>query len=406
MLAEQRMVMDEMIDTHRLETDHNLNEIDELHAALEHHVRESETHRTAAIKMFEELEAARTEMVAAKAETVKVRASAKEEEEKREKAISLLRAVRGKLQNVEKAKLEADEARDSARSVVKTTQEMLEAEKARFETELGGVKRAHEEHHASLLVAHARELDTLREAHVKEFGSHKSAFENELANAKTAHQGEIDSLTSRASQLERSLQDLTQEKLTLSDAHSVLQTELEAGRAQLVQVTEQMTKHVGEVSSLQKRCAELEKQLTDHTERATAQEQASQKSLVDATTGHETKQRELLDRIAELEKAQEAARESVERDLRERDEELKRLQLVLEEKEGEREKLDKASRDSIERAEVAEKETEMLKAKLAELEANLSTPRPDSEAQTEMTKAAVVSDAPLFPLIVCLMRPC
>lgn len=118
LLDRQRSVMDYMIDTHQLELDAHIEELNELHAEFEAVEIEADTHRANAVRLTDDLDKANQEAVSARAELLRFRTSLGDEKERRENANKILGQTRDDLTRVERE-------RDLAREAERQTREEL-----------------------------------------------------------------------------------------------------------------------------------------------------------------------------------------------------------------------------------------------------------------------------------------
>lgn len=154
-----------MRDTHRLESRSQSDQIDNLKKQLE----ESNLLLTASQESLDELEKHKAENDRLNGEVAKAKEMVKDEEEKRAKAISLLKTVRQKLSKAEKE-------RDDAVKETLTAKENERSERVREEAEKS-------KHHNEIESLHAKRERALAEQ--------KSQFERELAAVKERHEKEL-----------------------------------------------------------------------------------------------------------------------------------------------------------------------------------------------------------------------
>jgi phage protein D len=122
-------------------------------------------------------------------ELAKAKESAKEEEEKRVKAINLLKTVRQKLVKVEKEKEEALKELSGAREKEVNQRGKEEAEKAKLQKEIETINAEREVAVAGLKAQFDKELLTMKERHEKETSAIRSQFELEAVTAKVRFPG-------------------------------------------------------------------------------------------------------------------------------------------------------------------------------------------------------------------------
>lgn len=176
--AAQELRMEELRDTHRLESASQVELVDQLRAQLDETSAKLAAASSAAALETSSQKAAVTQLTA---ELDKAKNLAKEEEEKRTKAISLLKTVRTKLVKAEKDREEKE--KEAVRE--KDERERMVAEMKRLETD---VERGRSERE--------REVRALREQFEKEVANVRERFEREAAARKG--QFELDAITTKA----------------------------------------------------------------------------------------------------------------------------------------------------------------------------------------------------------------
>ena len=190
-IPEHDMQLEELRDTHRLETTSQSEQIERL--------RKQVSEAEALLKVGEEVSnTSKTESEQLRAELEKTRGVAKEEEEKRTKAISLLKTVRAKLVKAEKEKDDAVKGVSEAKERDKEEKEKDRLERARLELDLERAKLDKE-----------REIASLRAQFEKDMSGLKDRFERE--NAARKGQSELEAITNKVRNtfLEITIQSLT-----------------------------------------------------------------------------------------------------------------------------------------------------------------------------------------------------
>ena len=156
--------MEEIRDTHRLEGSSQSDQITKLRTQL------STAESNLASKAAELLS-----LQTIRSDLTKAQTSAKEEEEKRTKAISLLKTVRMKLVKVEKEKEEIERDRAEERAERSTARDELEKYRADREREVTALRRGFE-----------KELSGQKERHEKDLAAKKAAWELEMITTKVS----------------------------------------------------------------------------------------------------------------------------------------------------------------------------------------------------------------------------
>lgn len=154
--------MQEMRDTHRLESKSQSELVDQLRSQL-----------TSAESTLSKGADDAVAVGQLRADLAKAQTTIKEEEEKRSKAISLLKTVRQKLVKVEKEKEEIEKDRAAERAERSKANEELEKSKAAREREVNQLRKGFE-----------RELASAKERAEKDLAAKKAAWELEMITTK------------------------------------------------------------------------------------------------------------------------------------------------------------------------------------------------------------------------------
>jgi hypothetical protein len=118
------------------------------------------------------------------AEVSKVNGLAKEEEEKRVKAISLLKTVRQKLVKAEKDKDDAIKELNTNRDKEKAEREVERVEKSKLQRDIESANNEREKAVVGLKAQFDKEVANLKERHEKDAASLKGQFELEVVTMK------------------------------------------------------------------------------------------------------------------------------------------------------------------------------------------------------------------------------
>ena len=166
----QESRMEELRDTHRLEGSSQTELVTKLRSQL------STAEQNLASRATELMQLGQMRADLAKAQT-----QAKEEEEKRTKAISLLKTVRQKLVKAEKDREEVERDRAEERAERSRAVEDVERMKAEREREVNNLRKGFE-----------RELNGVKERYEKDLQAKKAAWELEIITSKVSchHQDE------------------------------------------------------------------------------------------------------------------------------------------------------------------------------------------------------------------------
>jgi len=169
---------------------------------------------------------------ALKAELETTQSKLKQEEEKRAKSISLLRAVRQKLVQTEKDKnaleSELNEMNSSSSAKIKE----LQNEKRTLEDDMSRLRISQEQQLSKLRHSYERENQSIRTQFERETMSKKSQYELDTITAKAAYERELSNRNQKIAQAEGRLRDVSLERDGLFEQLQKCQAELEETLAQ------------------------------------------------------------------------------------------------------------------------------------------------------------------------------
>jgi hypothetical protein len=418
---EQNERMEELRDIHRLEGVSRSAQVDKLEkqqgesnvllAATESKLSSTSTElervraENSAIRaeFDKERQTAKEDEDKLRIELEKVQRTAKDEEEKRTKAISLLKTVRLKSVKTEKDLDEVMQERALFRGEVAKERDAHKAELAKLESEVEKIRIDKGKDLARLKAQFDAELAAVKHRLEKEAATQKSQFELDAINLKVCiplhmpvvlmlndslqatNIQELTSKSNRISQLEASLQSLSQERDSLFDQLQLRQAEVESSQYHL--------------ESLENQSAELRHLLREATDRASAlsdelldtQRQvgaasangsdhgatAAKNIVAEVEKRYESKISDLRQRMMILEGERSDAEEEWSRNLAERSKEIDRLRSEL------------AAKDGLQSAEMGQKAvTEEL---VHSLQAELQTAKDEKQAmgkELALSKAA------------------
>ncbi|ORX37324.1 hypothetical protein BD324DRAFT_625699 [Kockovaella imperatae] len=384
-IALQGARMEEIRDTHRLEGTSQ----GELIAKLRTQLSTAESNLAARATELLMLSNLKTEL--SKAQTL-----AKEEEEKRTKAISLLKTVRMKLVKVEKEKEEIERDRAEERAERSTAKDELERFRADREREVTALRRGFE-----------KELTIARERHEKDLAAKRAAWELEMITTKAAHAKELSGKTIKVNGLEAIVKELSATKQDQFQEIQSRQAEVEMSRAELETLRSRTKDLEFQLREVNERCAMLEDASGSGAGPSASMDNAPgrgrnlrvasdsfggrsatpsptrgsqstssvdvQRLLAEAEARSETKVADLRSKIRSLESERNDIEEEWAIKLSERVREVERLKRVIQEKDGEyAESLqttkgkEKVIEEGIEARKALEKEIRALKAQLEE----------------------------------------
>ncbi|KAK7064160.1 mediator of RNA polymerase II transcription subunit 5 [Favolaschia claudopus] len=249
-LGTQEERIEELRDTHRLESSSQSAQIEKLKKQLS----ESEALLAASQGQSDEnSSASKVEIERLTKEVESSKRIAKEEEEKRVKAISLLKTVRQKLVKAEKERDDIQREIAASKDKDRAEKDRDQLEKSKLQSELETVHAEREKAVIGLKTQFDRELTSLRDKHEKETAVMRGQFELEALTTKSSHSKEVTTLASRIATLESTVTSLTNDKNTFFDQLQMRQAELESSQSHL--------------DSLQSQNTELQYQLRESEER-------------------------------------------------------------------------------------------------------------------------------------------
>ncbi|KAJ7619105.1 hypothetical protein DFH06DRAFT_1482915 [Mycena polygramma] len=252
-LATQEDRIEELRDTHRLESASQSAQIEKLRKQLTEVEAVLATSQGSISQADVNAAAQKVEIERLHKEVESSKRVAKEEEEKRVKAISLLKSVRQKLVKAEKERDDIQRDIASSKDKEKSEREKDHLEKSRLQSELETAHSERERAIAGLKTQFDREIASARDKQDKEVTILRGQFELEALTTKSSHAKEVTSLTSRITTLESTVANLTNDKNSFFDQLQLRQAELESTQFQM--------------DSLQSQNTELQYQLRESEER-------------------------------------------------------------------------------------------------------------------------------------------
>ncbi|KAG8748534.1 hypothetical protein FRC10_003668 [Ceratobasidium sp. 414] len=221
--------------------DERLEEVREMHkmesssqSDLVEKLRQQLTESEALLKVAEsDSTAQKTGLSQHEAEIERLKALLKDEEEKRVKAITLLKTVRQKLTKAEKDRDDIAKEREKDKEDISAARAEIErAERARNERErdIAGMRDRFE-----------KEIRENRERHERELAARKGQYELDLITIKAAHAKELSMKTSRIASFESTISSLTTERDSLFEQSQLRQAEAESAQSHLQTVQNQVS---------------------------------------------------------------------------------------------------------------------------------------------------------------------
>lgn len=313
---------------HRLETKSQSEQIDTLSTQLAEKDTALKLIASQASKADEAATAAKVEVAAGVEAYEKVKIVAKEEEEKRIKALCLLRALRQKLVKSEKDKEEGEREREALKAAELAAQETLRTDRQRFDQEVVSLRAAQEQQLSKLRNSFDREAAQLRTQHEREATARKGQYELDAITAKAAQAKELSTKEARIQQLEATVREMTSSRDALFDRLQLKTAEVESSTSHQESLQEKTGELQYELKEAKDRTAALVDEL-EEVRRAqrdvTRDDTNTRRLLLEAEARHDAKVRDLEVRAKGLEKERQETEEEMGRNLQERLREVERM---------------------------------------------------------------------------------
>ncbi|KAJ4486234.1 hypothetical protein J3R30DRAFT_1472435 [Lentinula aciculospora] len=165
----------------------------------------------------------------------------KDEEDKRMKAISLLKTVRQKLTKAEKDRDDAVKEASALREKERAERVREESEKLRHQSEIDSLNAERDRAVTGLKAQFDKELAAVKERHEKELGALRSELELDAVTVKAVFDKEISNKNFRITQLENSLNSVVRDKNSFFEQVQIRQAEVESSQAHLESLQSQNT---------------------------------------------------------------------------------------------------------------------------------------------------------------------
>lgn len=393
--AEQKERIEEIRDMHRLETKSQSEQIDTLTSQLAEKDIALKLIASQASKADEAATAAKAEVAASVEAYDKLKIVAKEEEEKRIKALSLLRALRQKLVKSEKDKEEGERERETLKASEVAAQETLRADRQRFDQEVVSLRAAQEQQLSKLRNSFDREAAQLRVQHEREATARKGQYELDAITAKAVQAKELSAKDSRIQQLEGTVREMKTGRDALFDQLQLKTAEVESSTSHQESLEEKTGELQYELKEARDRSAALVDEL-EEVRRAqrdvTRDDTNTRRLLLEAEARHDTKVRDLEVRAKGLEKERQETEEEMGRNLQDRLREVERMRQEIVQKDIDY--AESVQSRELRDAKIAEAETQKraLETKLLGMDAILA----DLREELQKSSQAEVSRSFLF----------
>jgi len=174
----------ELRETHRLESGSQIQLVDELRSQIQQNEALLKAARSSNSQLEADIAKKRTETDQMRAEVEKFSGLAKDEEEKRNKAVSLLKTVRQKLVKAEKERDDAVKEAATIREGQKAERDKEQLEREKLQGELNKLKVEKEVSLADLRAQFEKDMTTSKQRHEREVAALRGQFELETVAAK------------------------------------------------------------------------------------------------------------------------------------------------------------------------------------------------------------------------------
>ncbi|CAK5280554.1 unnamed protein product [Mycena citricolor] len=262
-LQTQEERVEELRDTHRLESASQSSQIDKLKLQLEESEALLQASQGSISKGDENFAAQKTEIEKLAAEVEQLTRVTKEEEEKRVKAISLLKTVRQKLVKAEKERDDLQREMQALREKEKTETEKAQIDKAKLHAEIAAITADKDKAMAGLRLQFEKDLSAAKERHEKELASVRAQFELDAVTSKSTHTKETSTLNAQIAHLEQSTRHLTNDKNNFFEQLQLRQAELESSQSHLDSLQSQNTELQYQLRETEERLSLLSDELAD-----------------------------------------------------------------------------------------------------------------------------------------------
>ncbi|KZP31268.1 hypothetical protein FIBSPDRAFT_724700 [Athelia psychrophila] len=335
-LERQEERIEELRETHHLESTSQSDQVEKLRQQL----KESEALISAANDTSAQSEGETSkrnaEIERLKGDVTKANGLAKEEEEKRVKAISLLKTLRQKLVKAEKDKEDVGKEMAAMKERGDTEREKERTERTRMQREIEAVEAERDKALAGLKARFDKDLSGLKERHEKETTALRGQLELDAVTTKSLHVKELTAKNSQIASLQNSVNSLTKEKNSLFDELQMRQAELESSTSHLESLQGQNTELQFQLREFDDRIAVLNeevndtrRQQTDSPRVPTASAEDVARLLSSSEVKYESKLAELRKNLAAVEKERNEGEADWSRKLREKSRETDELRRVL-----------------------------------------------------------------------------
>ncbi|KAI0307801.1 hypothetical protein B0F90DRAFT_1813194 [Multifurca ochricompacta] len=262
-LTRQDERIEELRETHRLESRSQIELVDELRSQIQQSEALLKGSRSSNSQLEADIAKQESKVDQLRTEVEKLSGLAKDEEEKRNKAVSLLKTVRQKLVKAEKDREDAlkEAAALKESQIIDRDKEQLDREK--MQSELNKLKIEKEVSLADFRTQFERDLTASKQRSDKELSALRSQFELESSAAKSSQEQAMSLKDAQINRLEKSIQSLSAEKDSLFDHLQMRQAEVESSQSLLEVLQSQTTELQYQVRERDDRIALISEELSD-----------------------------------------------------------------------------------------------------------------------------------------------
>ncbi|KAJ7597112.1 hypothetical protein C8J56DRAFT_1011641 [Mycena floridula] len=328
--------IEELRETHLLESKSQSEQIDHLRKQLEESEALLKAAHESVTQGHDDSAKRQTDIQRLQMELDKSKLVVKEEEEKRVKAISLLKTVRQKLVKAEKEKDDAIKEANVLKERDREDKDRDQGEKNKLLKEMENINAERDKALQGLRAQFDKEMAHLKDRHEKELAAVKGQLELDAVTTKSTYVKDVASKTAQISRLEDSLQALTQDKNNFFDQLQLRQAELESSQSHLESLQSLNTEMQYQLRESQDRIGLLNEELSEAHREQESQSRTSAVSSIDvghmlaaAEAKHELKLAEMKRVINNLENERNDSEAEWSRKLREKSKETEDLRRVL-----------------------------------------------------------------------------
>lgn len=262
-LTRQEERIEELRETHRLESKSQIELVDELRSQIQGNEALFKATQSSKAQLEADIAKRKAETDQLRADVEKLNSFAKDEEEKRSKAVSLLKTVRQKLVKAEKDREDVLKEMAALKESQKTEHDKEQLDRERLQGELNKLKIEKEVSLADHRAQFEKDLAAIKLRSEKELSALRSQFELETIAAKSSQEQAMGLKDAQIGRLERSIQSLSAEKNNLFDQLQMRQAEVESAQSLLEVLQNQNTELQYQIREKDERVALLHEELND-----------------------------------------------------------------------------------------------------------------------------------------------